>query len=119
MAGSVHPELFGDKTGLEPRYAVDGQHSFSRVAVRGIAQGHQQRQAARVGPGGAGSAGGHALGLGHSADARATMYLAGSGLRWRSLERVREIASFGGNVSQFVHPVVETALQRAWARRKA
>jgi len=32
---------------------------------------------------------------------------------------VREIASFGGNVSQFVHPVVETALQRAWARRKA
>ncbi|HEX4970383.1 MAG TPA: pantetheine-phosphate adenylyltransferase [Steroidobacteraceae bacterium] len=32
---------------------------------------------------------------------------------------VREIASLGGNVSQFVHPVVETALQRAWARRKA
>ena len=32
---------------------------------------------------------------------------------------VREIASFGGNVSQFVHPAVETALQRAWARRKA
>ena len=32
---------------------------------------------------------------------------------------VREIASFGGNVSQFVHPTVETALQRAWARRKA
>jgi pantetheine-phosphate adenylyltransferase len=32
---------------------------------------------------------------------------------------VREIASLGGNVSQFVHPTVETALQRAWARRKA
>ena len=32
---------------------------------------------------------------------------------------VREIASLGGNVSQFVHPVVETALQRAWARRNA
>jgi pantetheine-phosphate adenylyltransferase len=32
---------------------------------------------------------------------------------------VREIASFGGNVSQFVHPAVESALQRAWARRKA
>ena len=32
---------------------------------------------------------------------------------------VREIASLGGNVSQFVHPAVETALQRAWARRKA
>jgi pantetheine-phosphate adenylyltransferase len=26
---------------------------------------------------------------------------------------VREIASFGGNVSQFVHPAIETALQRA------
>jgi hypothetical protein len=31
---------------------------------------------------------GHALGLDHSSDARATMAVAGSGLRWRSLERV-------------------------------
>ncbi|HEX7114385.1 MAG TPA: pantetheine-phosphate adenylyltransferase [Steroidobacter sp.] len=31
---------------------------------------------------------------------------------------VREIASFGGNVGQFVHPAVEAALQRAWARRR-
>lgn len=32
---------------------------------------------------------------------------------------VREIASLGGNVGQFVHPKVESALQRAWARRRA
>jgi pantetheine-phosphate adenylyltransferase len=32
---------------------------------------------------------------------------------------VREIASLGGNVSQFVHPAVAAALQRAWARRRA
>jgi len=31
---------------------------------------------------------------------------------------VREIASLGGNVGQFVHPSVEAALQRAWARRR-
>lgn len=31
---------------------------------------------------------GHALGLDHSPDARATMAVAGSGLRWRSLEQV-------------------------------
>mgnify|MGYP003575271352 CR=1 FL=1 len=32
---------------------------------------------------------------------------------------VREIASLGGNVSQFVHPAVEAALKRAWAKRQA
>lgn len=32
---------------------------------------------------------------------------------------VREIASLGGNVGQFVHPSVEQALQRAWAKRHA
>jgi pantetheine-phosphate adenylyltransferase len=32
---------------------------------------------------------------------------------------VREIASFGGDVGQFVHPAVEAALQRAWARRRS
>jgi pantetheine-phosphate adenylyltransferase len=32
---------------------------------------------------------------------------------------VREIASLGGNVGQFVHPSVEAALQRAWVRRRA
>jgi pantetheine-phosphate adenylyltransferase len=31
---------------------------------------------------------------------------------------VREIASFGGDVRQFVHPVVAAALQRAWAKRR-
>jgi len=31
---------------------------------------------------------------------------------------VREIASLGGNVGQFVHPSVEAALQRAWAKRR-
>lgn len=32
---------------------------------------------------------------------------------------VREIASFGGNVGQFVHPSVEKALTAAWAKRRA
>jgi pantetheine-phosphate adenylyltransferase len=32
---------------------------------------------------------------------------------------VREIASLGGNVAQFVHPTVEAALQRAWSKRRA
>jgi pantetheine-phosphate adenylyltransferase len=31
---------------------------------------------------------------------------------------VREIASFGGDVRQFVHPLVADALQRAWAKRR-
>lgn len=31
---------------------------------------------------------------------------------------VREIASMGGNVAQFVHPTVEAALKQAWARRR-
>jgi len=31
---------------------------------------------------------------------------------------VREIASLGGNVSRFVHPIVEAALKEACARRK-
>jgi pantetheine-phosphate adenylyltransferase len=30
---------------------------------------------------------------------------------------VREIASLGGDVGQFVHPLVKAALQQAWARR--
>ena len=32
---------------------------------------------------------------------------------------VREIAGFGGDISQFVHPCVEQALKDAWARRRA
>jgi pantetheine-phosphate adenylyltransferase len=32
---------------------------------------------------------------------------------------VREIASLGGDVSQFVHPSVQAALQNAWAKRRA
>lgn len=32
---------------------------------------------------------------------------------------IREIASFGGDVSQFVHPVVVEALKARWAERKA
>jgi pantetheine-phosphate adenylyltransferase len=32
---------------------------------------------------------------------------------------VREIASMGGNVAQFVHPSVESALKKAWAKRRA
>lgn len=32
---------------------------------------------------------------------------------------VREIASLGGNVSQFVHPVVEAAMKEAWTRKRA
>jgi pantetheine-phosphate adenylyltransferase len=31
---------------------------------------------------------------------------------------VREIASLGGDVGQFVHPAVKAALQKAWARRR-
>ena len=32
---------------------------------------------------------------------------------------IREIASLGGDVSQFVHPIVKDALNDAWARRRA
>ncbi|MGE0116040.1 MAG: pantetheine-phosphate adenylyltransferase [Steroidobacteraceae bacterium] len=32
---------------------------------------------------------------------------------------IREIASFGGDVSEFVHPVVVAALKARWAERKA
>lgn len=32
---------------------------------------------------------------------------------------VREVAGFGGDISQFVHPRVEQALKDAWARRRA
>lgn len=32
---------------------------------------------------------------------------------------VREIASLGGNVAEFVHPKVVAELQRAWAKRRA
>lgn len=32
---------------------------------------------------------------------------------------VREIASLGGDVGQFVHPAVKAALQKAWARRRS
>jgi pantetheine-phosphate adenylyltransferase len=32
---------------------------------------------------------------------------------------VREIASFDGDVSQFVHPVVAVALREAWAKQRA
>jgi pantetheine-phosphate adenylyltransferase len=31
---------------------------------------------------------------------------------------IREIASLGGDVSQFVHPIVKDALAQAWARRR-
>ncbi|HEY8539104.1 MAG TPA: pantetheine-phosphate adenylyltransferase [Steroidobacteraceae bacterium] len=32
---------------------------------------------------------------------------------------IREIASFGGDVSKFVHPIVKDALEAAWKRRRA
>jgi pantetheine-phosphate adenylyltransferase len=32
---------------------------------------------------------------------------------------IREIASLGGDVSQFVHPLVKEALTQAWVRRRA
>ena len=32
---------------------------------------------------------------------------------------VREIAGLGGDVTKFVHPVVDEALRAAWKRRKA
>jgi pantetheine-phosphate adenylyltransferase len=32
---------------------------------------------------------------------------------------IREIASFNGDVSQFVHPIVKDALAKAWTKRRA
>lgn len=32
---------------------------------------------------------------------------------------IREIASLGGDVSQFVHPIVKEALEQTWAKRRA
>lgn len=32
---------------------------------------------------------------------------------------VREIASYGGDITQFVHPLVEKAIRAAWERRRA
>ena len=32
---------------------------------------------------------------------------------------IREIASLGGDVTQFVHPIVKDALTKAWERRRA
>ena len=39
-------------------------------------------------------------------------------VQFHFLDLVREIASFGGDVRQFVHPSVEAALKRAWAKRR-